>query len=122
MNVQVFWLAALLLFVRPCAAADPWDAGEKLLAGTALVTTVIDWGQTRYAMKHPGSWSESNRIMGAHPSMGRVNNYYGAVIVLGGVTAHLLPHEYRKLFLWGVTTVELMQVGRNYGLGLRTSF
>lgn len=119
MNAPVFLLAALLLFVRPCAAADPWDAGEKLLAGTALVTTVLDWGQTRYAVKRPEAWSESNRIMGAHPSMGRVN---GAVVVLGGATAHLLPHEYRKLFLWGVTTVELMQVGRNYGLGLRTSF
>jgi len=82
----------------------------------------IDWGQTRYLVKHPEHYYERNPLLGKHPSMARVN-----VLCIGSIAGTLLIADWltprnRKLFLGTVTGIELAVIGHNKNIGLRMSF
>ena|SRR6266496_5740917 len=114
----------LLLFVSALAQAEPWDTTDKVFGGAALVTTMIDWGQTRYIAKHPDRFWEvgSSRFIGEHPSVGKVNNYFAASTLFYGTAANLLPSVYRKVLLGGVVVMRVDVISKNYSLGIKINF
>jgi hypothetical protein len=112
----------LLLLPSLAYPADPWDKTDVGLAIAASVVTVIDWGQSRYIAKHPGDWTEPNATIGHHPSVGRVNNYFGIVLVGGGALAHILPSPYRKMLLGGELLIEVNVTATNKSLGIGIAF
>jgi len=95
----------------------------KLQAGY-LVLHTLDWMQTLTIARNPDRWHETNPILGNHPSVAQVNQYFLATgIAHTLITAHL---PQRKARLWlGATSI--MQLGfvmhnRNLGIGLNVKY
>ena len=84
---------------------------------------VADWGQTRYIAQHPQEYYEAfNPVLGAHPSVGKVDAWFiGALAVNNGVMV-VLPKKYRPWYAGVVTAVETHFVVRNNSLGIRIRF
>ena len=112
----------LVLFSSHAYAGDPWDRTDKVLGVGAATMLMIDWGQTRYIAKHPERYTETNRILGEHPSVGSVNNYFLAVGIGSYFLANALPSEYRKAMLAGAIAVDIYYTKRNRGLGIKVEF
>ena len=115
-------LAALLLAPTLAAAGEPWDGTDQALGAVTLTATVIDWGQTRSIAKHPEQWRETNRVLGEHPSAGRVDAYFIGVIAATALLADWLVPRNRKLFLGAVAAVEFAVTARNRSLGIKIAF
>jgi len=82
-----------------------------------------DWAQTRTIAKNPYQWHETNPILGQHPSVGNVNNYFAAAMLGHTLLANLLPPEYRKLLQYGTIGLEAPVVGKNkFKLGIGMTF
>lgn len=114
-------LAAVLTF-SPKASAEPWDTGDKVLGVAAVTTLVIDWGQTRYIAKHPDKYREKNKILGEHPSVGRVNTYFVCYIAGTLLVADWFSPNNRKGFLMGLTIVEFSVTQKNKSIGVKWEF
>jgi len=128
-------LAALVLLPLT-AQADNWDRTDAALGAAALTATVIDWSQTRYVAKNPcphaGGGSActdpyreaglARHFIGEYPTVGKVDRYFAGVVVVGGLVAHALPSDYRKVFLGLITVMEINVTTQNRRIGLRMEF
>jgi len=103
---------------------------------------LLDWGQTRtiamertqgYTWSNPdGSggtiyggkpkYTEINPILGDHPSVGRVNRYFAASLVINNAVYFLLPEKWRNYYALGVGTIEAGFVLHNNFAGVRISW
>ena len=113
----ILWLVPL-----PAGAADPWDKTDKVLGGTALAASVMDWSQTRYIARHPEQYRELDHMLPSHPSVSQVDAHFAGSILIGAAIANWLPSDYRKWFLGGVTVIELGVVAHNHSIGLKMRF
>lgn len=115
-------LAISLALAGTSAQGADWDAADKVLLATALGSLGADWAQTRYIARNPVQFHETNPLLGSHPSVGKVNGYF-ALAAVGTVGISLaLPPTYRKVFLGGVTLLEMSVVIRNNSIGIGMSF
>ena len=115
-------LLILLSFIG-CTHAEPWDTTDKVLGTTVVALQIVDWGQTRYLAKHPElGFYENNKLLGDHPSVGRVDVYFPALIVGTWLIADWLSPPNRKLFLGVVTVVNVAVTSRNRSIGLKVAF
>lgn len=119
---KTFLILYLLLagFAPPASAADPWTPEEVQWAQTLASATLIDYGQTRGIAKGAG-W-EANPLLGRHPTLGRVNVYFGLVGLGSFLIADNLSGAARLNFLRIASYVELGVVAHNAYLGYRVSF
>jgi len=115
-------LLVFVLFPSLCHAGGPWETTDYALAGAAVAALAVDWGQTRHIAKNPNHFSEQNPILGPSPSVGKVDTYFVGAIVGTVALAHVLPGDWRQLFLAGVLTVELGVVRQNRSLGIKMAF
>ena len=115
-------ILAFVLFPSLGQAADPWETTDYALAGAALAALAVDWGQTRHIAKNPSRFSETNPILGTNPSVGKVNAYFVGSMVGTVAIAHVLPSDWRTLFLSGVLAVELGVTQQNRSLGIKMAF
>src|SRR5262249_25262017 len=115
-------ILALVLFPSLCRAADAWETTDYYLAGAALAALAVDWGQTRHIAKNPQRFTETNPILGSSPSVGKVDTYFVGAMVGTLALAHVLPGDFRQLFLGGVLTLELGVVQQNRSLGIKMAF
>ena len=115
-------ILASVLFPSLCQAGDPWETTDYALAGAAVAALVVDWGQTRHIAKNPQRFNETNPLLGTTPSVGKVDAYFIGAMVGTVALAHVLPSDWRQLFLAGVLTVELGVVKQNRSLGIKMSF
>lgn len=116
-------LALSLLSIIPiCQAKDEWDTLDKSLATAAIASTVIDWRQTQQIAKSSLIYHENNKILGEHPSINKVNTYFISSLVIGSLIADNLPSSYRKGFLVGITTTEILYVRHNLHIGVGVKF
>lgn len=114
-------LVYILLLPNP-VFADDWSTEDKQREAIFIATGAMDWLQTRNVARNPDGWHETNPILGRHPSIGRVNNYFlGAMLVHVGIV-HLLPAEYRPVFQTITIFIEAGYVANNYQLGASTKF
>jgi len=119
--------AALLLLVSVlapslCHAGGPWETTDYALAGAAVAALAVDWGQTRHIAKNPQRFNETNPLLGSAPSVGKVDAYFVGAMVGTVALAHVLPSDWRQLFLAGVLTLELGVVQQNRSLGIKMAF
>jgi hypothetical protein len=115
-------ILALVLLPSPCQAADPWGTTDYALAGATLATLAVDWGQTRHIAKNPQRFNEQNPMLGTTPSVGKVDAYFVGSMVGTVAVAHLLPSDWRQLFLAGLFAVELSVVQQNRSIGIKMAF
>ena len=113
---------AFVLFPSLSQAADPWETTDYALAGAAVAALAVDWGQTRHIAKNPQRFAETNPILGPSPSVGKVDAYFVGAMVGTVALAHVLPSDWRQLFLGGVLALELSVVNQNRSLGIKMAF
>ena len=100
-----------------------WRASDVALAGAFAVALAIDAAQTRgLAQRGWQSYSETNPILGPHPSVGRVNTYtaVAAVTVLG--VASVVPRRVRPWLLAAALAVETFTIAGNARHGVALKF
>jgi len=118
------WIAATAVTVAPAQhiAIDhrSWQASHLALAGAFAVALWIDATQTREAVRR--GYEELNPVLGAHPSVGRVNTYtaMAALYVLGA--AAVAPPRLRRWLLCGALAVEAWAIHSNARAGLAVKF
>jgi len=111
-----------VLFPSLCQAGEPWGTTDYALAGAAVAALAVDWGQTRHIAKNPHRFAEQNPLLGPAPSVGKVDAYFVGAMVGTVALAHVLPSDWRQLFLAGVLTLELGVVQQNRSLGIKMAF
>jgi hypothetical protein len=107
-----------------------WSDADTYRELASLGLLGADWAQTRTISKHPldmnpdGTYAwkaETNPLLGSHPSIGEVNNYFAASMLAHALIASQLPPEIRKWFQYGTIGLEAPVVGRNkfnFGIGM----
>ena len=115
-------ILAIVLVPSLCRAADPWESTDYALAGAALAALAVDWGQTRYIAKNTHHFNETNPVLGSTPSVGKVDTYFVGAMVGTVALAHLLPSDWRQLFLTGTLAVELGAISQNRSIGIKMAF
>src|SRR3990167_900711 len=115
-------MLSLIASCTPAIAADPWDTTDKALGAAALTVWAVDWGQTRYIAKHPREFHEYNILLGEHPSVTRVNNYFIGVGIAGYLLADYLPSGSRKTFLSVFSAFEIGITAHNLHIGVKVAF
>ena len=112
----------ILLLLLPVQADADWDWKDTSLEATWIALHVLDWGQTLDIARNSGEWSETNVILGRHPSIGNVNLYMGAWVIAHPIISYIIPSNVRpywQLISIGVTGT---CVARNFRLGLEVRF
>jgi hypothetical protein len=61
-------------------------------------------------------------MLGATPSVGKVDTYFVGAMVGTVALAHVLPSDWRTLFLSGVLAVEIGAVSQNRSIGIKMAF
>ena len=89
-----------------------------VIEGSALVALILDWKQTLKIARNPLLYSETNKILGKHPSVAEVNRYFIAVIALQILAYKMLPSDYALAMAAVVAGVETWQVLENKKHGL----
>ena len=115
-------ILASVLFPSLCQAGDPWETTDYALAGAAVAALAVDWGQTRHIAKNPNRFIETNPVLGTSPSVGKVDAYFVGSMLGTVALAHVLPSEWRQMFLGGVLALELGVVSQNRSLGIKMAF
>ena len=111
-----------LLFISFSAFADEWTAADTKREAVYLTLHTLDWAQTRNIARNPNKWTESNVILGKHPSVLQVDRYFIATGVLHFAVAHYLPTEYRKAFQYVTIGIEGGAVAHNFSIGVGVKF
>ena len=127
-------LVIVFFFNFPVHAGDwfsPLSKADVALVAADTLLLGADWSQTRYIAAHPDTFHETNGIIGGHPTTGRVNAYFGAVIPLYWLTAYALPskedHGYkrfinREYFSITIGAMEGITVGKNASIRIGMKF
>jgi hypothetical protein len=110
------------LFPSLCEARDPWETPDYMLIGATLASLAVDWGQTRHIAKNPDRFYEKNRLLGSNPSVSKVDAYFLGAMLGTVAVAHLLPSDYRRLFLAGTLSMELSVIEQNRSIGIKVEF
>jgi hypothetical protein len=127
-NVFTAWLrraAAALALLAPFGvvqAADEWSMEERATFAVSSALLVADWAQTRQIARNAQMFSETNPILGRHPSVGRVNAYFATALLLNYVIGRSLDSGWRSAWFVGVGSIEANVVQRNLSIGLSLSF
>jgi len=124
----------LLVFLAGCspACADDWTREDTYRQSALTALLVVDWAQTRWIVKHPRDpvqpdgtyqWrAEGNRLLGEHPSIGRVNGYFAASIIGHAAISYVLPRDWREAWQYVWIGIEINTTRRNHAMGIRMEF
>lgn len=95
-----------------------WTSDNTLLAGLDLSLTALDWSQTRYIAAHPDEFYEKNKILGKHPSDGRVNSYFPLYYAAKLGLSVVVPNPYRLFIQGGFVGADISYIYNNGRLGI----
>lgn len=112
----------LLLLLQQPTSISPhrWTPANVVAGSSAAVSLMIDWAQTRQAMRQ--GWEEKNPLLGDHPSSRALTTYNLLVLpTVAGVGA-ALPSRWRTWWYVFVTAVEAASITGNARLGLHVGF
>jgi hypothetical protein len=118
-------VAAVSAFATPSAAQRrpqedrSWRTAHVALASAFAVALEIDAAQTREAMRR--GYREVNPLLGAHPSVGRVNSYTALAGLSVLATAAAVPARLRRWVLGVALAVETLTIAGTVreGIGIR---
>ena len=114
-------ILALALLSAP-AHAGSWDEENTRLHVPLTALMIIDYGQTLYIADHSDKYSETNMIMGDHPSSKEITEYFVlSYLTVTGLT-WLLPDKWSHGFQTSVITLELYCTTQNKSIGVGFKF
>jgi hypothetical protein len=79
--------------------------------GLFQTATIQDWKQTSTGAKN--NYTEKNPIMGSHPSQGKINVYFPAVMAAHYAGYKALPDDYKLPYALGSALIEGNVVNQN---------
>lgn len=122
--MRVALLIALFLFPSGVMAFDEWSRVEIGMEAVYVAAHIVDWGQTLDIADNPDRyWEEVNRpLLSKHPSRARVNQVFAAGLILQPLIAHVLPRDFRKLWILSGIALEVSCIRGNQSIGLRMAF
>lgn len=121
-KILLVLLALMLSSNVAFAAHDEWTDDDTAREAAYLMLHTIDWGQTRYIATHPKDMSEVNPILGKHPSVSSVDEYFLTTAILHAGIAYSLPAEWRKRFQYISIGFEAVGTTWNFMGGVQISF
>ena len=74
-------VAGLIHMASARAETDAWNTTDKTLLVAVEASYYLDFRQTREIALNPLRYYETNQLLGRHPSIGRVNNYFLATAI-----------------------------------------
>lgn len=123
---KVITALALSIAFTTASAAEPvigdWTRTDVALEVAVAATALMDYKQTMQIKNRPGL-SESNPLLGHHPSDDRIRAYF-----IGSMVTHVLivnalpPGALRTAFQVGTVAFELDIVRQNKRMGLKVKF
>lgn len=129
---------AFLSMPGQAVAVDDWSKADTARHAAYLTLHVIDWGQTRYIALHPDRYFEINPLLGEHPTVKTVDNYFLVTAAVSTSVAYLLPHvgrllpekyqsafrvtQWRAAFQYLTIGIEAGLVQHNYRMGIKIAF
>ena len=112
-------VTALLLSVGRVGHGQQLRTLDHVLLGSSSVLIAVDWLQTIDIARR--GLPETNRMLGRHPSVGRVNTLVGLGLVTNVVVVKV-PHRTIRRLLWGgVLVMESIAVVTNGVRGVNLS-
>ena len=114
-------LLFICLMVIPVNASD-WNKTDTAFQIVYTTLHFIDWWQTLDIARNPDKWSETNPILGDHPSVGRVNAYFTLTLIGHTAISYILPKDYRRIWQVVWIGIEAGYVVHNYRAGIRIRF
>ncbi len=118
--------AALALAPVRASALDPWTATDTKVEIAYAALHLADWSQTARLSKWGGEWyetspggmwlrrpTEANPILGATPSLARVNVYFASALVTHALVAAILPGPWRRAWQTATIGIEVGFVAHN---------
>ena len=116
----MFKIIFFLLFPS-IAFADQWTSADTYREITYQTFAAIDWIQTRHIAQNSDYW-EQNVILGNHPSVAKVNQYFAVTGVAHYLISKALPEKYRTPFQYITVGIEIGAVSHNFSIGLRIGY
>ena len=117
-------LIITLLLLSGCAShyGQDWSSADTARQAAYTVLHVQDWRQTLEISRNPDQYSETNFILGRHPSESEVNSYMAGTLLLNSLIAPALKPKYRRWFQYIGIGVEGACVVNNLSIGLHGGF
>ena len=126
MNRSAIIAILAFLLIPQAIPASEWftPLTNKEVAAQAVFTglTLLDWNQTLQIARHPEEYSETNPVLGEHPSVGKVNTLMSLGIVSHAFVTWAIPKEYRPYWQYIWIGIETQSVHMNWQSGLRINF
>lgn len=102
-----------------CMAMSDLEMAQK----TVFVLRLADWSQTReIAVQPPGGIYELNPILGKHPTLEEVNNYFIALLLTDYIIKKFGSEKINQYWFGVNVTMECVCVGNNYMIGIKGKF
>ena len=129
---KFIFLFLFLLSFNACAF-DEWSEADKTREAVMVGVTTIDWLQTRNIARHNCTNPDTGAhdcyengpaaaFIGNNPSIGQVNNYFIASMLVHAGIVTALPSKYRAVFQFTSIAYEASYVAGNYKLGISAKF
>lgn len=113
---------ALLLFFPSLAFGGDWTKEDTAWQASYTAVLAADCAQTRWGASHPREFEEGNKLIGPHPSKGKIDNICLAVALGHFGISYALPPKYRRFWQFSSIVVEATVVFHNASLGLKMEF
>ena len=132
-KVMFLTIICILFLISGCShyQLSKWSGKDTAYQAAFTTVAVMDWAQTRYIANHPYERSESNRVLGEHPSLNDVDTYFSACIIGHTIVSYLLPseveimnHKFNLRRIWQSCwiVIETGCVGHNMSVGVGMAF
>jgi hypothetical protein len=122
----LFSAIVLITFIisSPCYAKDKWDSVDKLLFGSLITLTTIDYLQTSYIFEHDEYYETNPIINNGVDRIGApfVPLYFAIGCILHYLISDHLSPKYRKVYLGIWCIIQYSYVGYNNKQGIGFSF
>jgi len=119
----------MVIGITACAAcaADPyeWKVRDTILEVACEVGIAAEWAQMSDSIRPGygcGIKGIDAKMLGEHPSQGRLNAYFVGWMIAHPLISIALPQPYRGIFQGGTIAFELVVTRRNAGVGCRISW
>jgi hypothetical protein len=119
--VSAFCTAIIL--ISQMAHAEPLyannsvsNAGKIELAYQAL--HLADWLQTLTIARNPDQFYETNKVLGSHPGVAEVNQYFLVTGIGHALISHFLPLKATQVWQGATIVMQVGYVTNNHDLGI----
>jgi hypothetical protein len=134
---KIIFSLIFILLSSSSYAFDKWNIQDTILQTTFGILLFVDMKQTIWISEHPvinesyydynrnifvskkRYYSESNPILGSHPSKKNIIKYFSVCMLIDTSIAYILPVPYRNIFQLGSIFIEINPIIHNYNAGVK---